>query len=481
MRYLFVCFLALISVNLLAQENTSLNCADGIDNDNDGLIDCEDPDCEELPNGGCDLCPDGLSFADEVLFFDQNCGNQVGELLNSLGVADWSEDSVGTPSVLSLGKGGTLRLGFTNNQLSNSGSNAIDLWVFEVGFAAERSSIALRPVDLATRNALIDASLPDVDGDGYFTVGVIEGSTTGFDVDAVLPGFPNGALRFDAIQLRDDQGGDCSGPTTGADIDAVCALSSMPPIDCRGIANGTALLDACGECLEPDDPTFNQSCADCAGVPNGQSIIDSCGTCLLATSPDFNAVCTDCTGALFGTSVVDNCGLCLPPTDSLFNQTCFDCMGTPGGTAILDSCGVCLETTDREFNKSCADCAGTPNGLAIFDDCGFCLLPTDTTFNQRCADQQPLFIPTAFSPNGDGINDVFRIFKSTMVWSELRGCRIYDRWGGLVSESGPAPFPGNAKLWDGKEAPPGVYAYIIEIRYQRGVTKTLRGVVTLLR
>ncbi|MFK8161846.1 MAG: hypothetical protein AB8H12_05225, partial [Lewinella sp.] len=169
MRYLPICFLMLVSISLFAQENRALTCADGIDNDRDGLIDCEDPDCEDLPNRGCDLCPDGLSFADEVLLFDQNCGNLVGALENSLGVADWSEDSTGTPAILSLGKGGTLRLGFTNNQLSNSGNGAIDLWVFEVGFAAERSSIALRPVDPATRSALVAASFPDLDGDGYFT------------------------------------------------------------------------------------------------------------------------------------------------------------------------------------------------------------------------------------------------------------------------------------------------------------------------
>lgn len=473
--------LVMISVSLFAQENTALACADGRDNDNDGLTDCDDPECEELANNGCSVCPDGLSFADEVLLFDQNCGNQVGELVNSLGVADWSEDSTGTPAVLSLGKGGTLRLGFTNNQLSNSGSNAPDLWVFEVGFAAERSSVALRPVDGDTRGVLIAAGMPDIDGDGYFTVGEIAGSTTALDIDAILPGFANGALRFDAIQLRDIQNEDCAGPATGADIDAVCAISSMPPVDCRGVARGTARLDACGVCLEPEDPDFNQSCADCAGVPNGRSVIDSCGICLPASSREFNASCTDCTGTLFGTSVVDNCGLCLPPDDSLFNQTCFDCLGNTGGLAVLDSCGVCLLPTDREFNRSCADCSGTPNGLAIFDECGFCLLPTDVTFNQRCADEEPLFIPTAFSPNDDGINDVLRVFKSAWVESEIQGGRIYDRWGGLVIEIGPMPFPDQAELWKGTDAEPGVYVYVIEVRYQSGGVKTLRGLVTLLR
>lgn len=481
MRYLLVCLLVSFSMSLVAQEDRAIACSDGIDNDNDGLIDCDDPDCNALPNAGCDICPDGLSFADVVLFFDQNCGNQVGELVNSLGVADWSEETTVNSSVLSLGKGGTLRLGFTNNQMTNSGNPAPDLWVFEVGTAAERTSVALRPVDPTTRTALIAAGFLDIEGEGYFTVGVIDGATTAFDVDAVLPGFADGSLRFDAVQLRDDQDGDCAGAITGADIDAVCALSTAPPVDCRGVARGTAVLDACGECMELTDPGFNQSCVDCAGVPNGLSVIDTCGTCLLPSSPGFNAACTDCTGTLFGPSVIDGCGLCLLPDDPLFNQTCFDCQGIPGGPARLDSCGVCLVPTDPEFNQSCTDCAGIPNGLAIFDDCGFCLIPTDSTFNQRCANELPLFVPTAFSPNGDGVNDVFKVFKAAEIRAQVQGCRIYDRWGGLIYEAGPAAFSGWSELWNGREAMPGVYAYVIEVRYQSGGVRTLRGIVTLLR
>jgi len=481
MRQFLICLLVLLSLNAYAQENNAIDCADGVDNDGDGLADCDDPECAELANNGCGVCPDGLSFADVVLVFDQNCGSQVGELDNTLGVADWSEETTVNTSVLSLGKGGTLRLGFVNNQMTNSGTTAPDLWVFEVGTAAEQTTVALRPVNLATRAALVAAGFPDIEGEGYFTVGLIAGSTTAVDVDAFLPGYAEGDLRFDAVQLKDDQDGDCAGAVTGADIDAVCALSTAPPVDCRGVAAGTALLDACGVCLEPDDPAFNQACADCAGAPNGPSVRDSCGTCMLPSSPDFNAACTDCAGTLFGDFVVDGCGLCLLPGDPIFNQTCIDCQGTPGGPARVDSCGLCLLPTDRAFNRACADCAGTPNGPAVFDRCGFCLLPTDSTFNQRCASELPLFVPTAFSPNGDGVNDVLEIFKAPEIRARVQRGGIFDRWGGLVTEFGRSAFPGQAVLWDGADAAPGVYVYVIEIQYQQGMVRTLRGLVTLLR
>jgi hypothetical protein len=141
----------------------------------------------------------------------------------------------------------------------------------------------------------------------FYEIGGIGGSTSSFDIDAIMPGYPAETLLFDAIEVRDVVTDFCWGGTPGADIDAVCALSSIP-VDCAGGLNGTAIYDQCGECLEPTDPNFNQSCADCAGTPNG--------------------------------------------------------------VAIFDDCGECLEPTDPNFNQSCADCAGTPNGVAIFDDCG---------------------------------------------------------------------------------------------------------------
>ena len=42
MRYLSIFLLLILSVGLCAQENNALSCADGIDNDRDGLIDCDD-------------------------------------------------------------------------------------------------------------------------------------------------------------------------------------------------------------------------------------------------------------------------------------------------------------------------------------------------------------------------------------------------------------------------------------------------------
>lgn len=82
-----------------------------------------------------------------------------------------------------------------------------------------------------------------------------------------------------------------------------------------------------------------------------------------------------------------------------------------------------------------------------------------------------LYIPTAFSPNGDSVNDVFRPFAQDDRIVSL-SMKIYDRWGGLLSLG---------TTWDGGVAAPGVYVYLIDVVFSDGTVKTLTGDVSLMR
>jgi len=81
------------------------------------------------------------------------------------------------------------------------------------------------------------------------------------------------------------------------------------------------------------------------------------------------------------------------------------------------------------------------------------------------------YIPTAFSPNGDAVNDVFRPFAQDDRIVSL-SMKIYDRWGGLLSFG---------TTWDGGVAAPGVYVYLIDVVFSDGTVKTLTGDVSLMR
>jgi gliding motility-associated-like protein len=91
-----------------------------------------------------------------------------------------------------------------------------------------------------------------------------------------------------------------------------------------------------------------------------------------------------------------------------------------------------------------------------------------------------VMIPSAFSPNGDGKNDLFRV----ITWGEpsiIRVFRVFDRWGKLVYGAvGSAANLGWDGMIDGVPAEVGVYHYLIELE-SVGVTQHFRGDVTLVR
>jgi len=223
--------LSIICVQFIySQENNSLNCGDGFDNDGDGLIDCEDSDCLNLSNNGCLTCfSDGLSFADFVISYESKCSTNSAQFpLRALGVSDSNGSSdPSSDGYVSLGEGGIIKLGFSNNLVINSGDNNADIWVFEVGPAVESSMIALKPFDMFTTNILDSLGFTSNNQDGFYEIAIISGATSSVDIDSFLTNFPIGILKFDAISITDISDIPCSGQTPGADIDAVCALSSV--------------------------------------------------------------------------------------------------------------------------------------------------------------------------------------------------------------------------------------------------------------
>jgi len=89
-----------------------------------------------------------------------------------------------------------------------------------------------------------------------------------------------------------------------------------------------------------------------------------------------------------------------------------------------------------------------------------------------------VFIPTAFSPNGDQNNDMFWLHG--LEPSQTFVFRVFNRWGQLVFET-----TSMANGWDGntngKPNPSDVYAYMIEVTNPDGTTESKSGNITLMR
>ena len=95
------------------------------------------------------------------------------------------------------------------------------------------------------------------------------------------------------------------------------------------------------------------------------------------------------------------------------------------------------------------------------------------TRNCRC----PLYLPNVFTPNGDGINDLFAAGMDCNPTSFA--LELFDRWGRSIHRTDDPAF-----TWTGDELPVGLYAYTLEYAWQaqEGVRRVQRnGSVSLIR
>jgi gliding motility-associated-like protein len=92
-------------------------------------------------------------------------------------------------------------------------------------------------------------------------------------------------------------------------------------------------------------------------------------------------------------------------------------------------------------------------------------------------DEPYVFVPNAFTPNGDQENDVLYVRG---IWIEKFVFRIFDRWGELVFES-----TNQSIGWDGtfkgKKLDPDVFDYYLEVDCIGGSRNIIKGNVSLMK
>ena len=89
-----------------------------------------------------------------------------------------------------------------------------------------------------------------------------------------------------------------------------------------------------------------------------------------------------------------------------------------------------------------------------------------------------LFVPNSFTPNGDGVNDVF-VAKGKRVDSfEMQ---VFDRWGGLIFKSSNIDLGWNGKSISGEKLDNGIYLYNIAVYDSNGRFWTYNGELKLMR
>jgi gliding motility-associated-like protein len=154
-----------------------------------------------------------------------------------------------------------------------------------------------------------------------------------------------------------------------------------------------------------------------------------------------------------------------------------------------DSLTYVWASSPNDASMSCMDCAtpviapvrSTTYTVTVRDTSG--CTATDNIF-VKLDKNRNVFIPNAFTPNGDGHNDKFLVFAGTGVVS-IKNFMIYDRWGNnLYSQTDIQPNDPSVG-WDGRFRGElmmsGVYVFYIEIEFADGLKFPYKGDITLIR
>ncbi len=150
-----------------------------------------------------------------------------------------------------------------------------------------------------------------------------------------------------------------------------------------------------------------------------------------------------------------------------------------------------VETVDwfPVFNLSCTDCLNpiaTPSESYTYT--------VTVVSKQGCKDSAPVFlrvdktggvyVPNAFSPDGDGTNDVFMIFSNTKSVSKVKSFLVFNRWGESVYQYFNFEPNNPAYGWDGmhrnQKMDPAVFIWFAEIEFVDGRIELFKGDVTLM-
>jgi gliding motility-associated-like protein len=275
----------------------------------------------------------------------------------------------------------------------------------------------------------------------------------------------NGCISIDETQVTTD-------PNAMTMIEATvmpenCEFENNGLIDITHIAGGT--------------PPFSYSLND--------TLTNSIGEFTNLTPGPYDVRITDANGCILGTSFTISPGIHLELDLPAFLELIVGHTGliqatvnvpleylsqiqwSPGGLLF---CDTCLTTTIKTDQNLVFQLTVTHiNGCTASAEINITIVP-----------ETEIYIPNAFSPNGDGLNDFFTVYTNERV-DHILELNIFDRWGEHIFQRQNF-VPNEPDMgWDGRfrgrEMGAGVFVYTAEMMMVNGEKKSLSGNVSLVK
>lgn len=308
-----------------------------------------------------------------------------------------------------------------------------DHWEYTIGpmsnaITEDTNSMDINNIENITAVFLPDN--PDLDGDGILNVDEATYGTDPNDADSDDDGIndgvevANGSDPMDPCDPNDD--------------------------DCDDDGDGLTNLQEANLNTDPNNPdTDGDGVNDGDEVTNGSDPLNFC-------DPD------------------DSAPECNIDTDG---DGVLDIRENLDGTNPNNPCSYLISSV-TETILSVADCDndGYPDATEVsvgsnpFDPCS----PVAAGINCTVG----MFVPSGFSPDGDGEEETLKLIIGTNVFSFV--FTVYDRWGNLMVKTTNKDFEWNGD-YNGTKVNTGIYAYILEVKYNDGSAELKSGNITVIR
>ena len=138
--------------------------------------------------------------------------------------------------------------------------------------------------------------------------------------------------------------------------------------------------------------------------------------------------------------------------------------------------------------STCQNCEAI-NAIPLFDAV-YQIIATDEndcqsldTISITVEKDRNVFVPNAFSPDGNGFNDIFYLQSKQDI--PIKTFKVFNRWGALVFDQAEGCYTNDASCgWDGsfsnKNLNSGVFIYFAQLEFLDGFTLELTGDITLV-
>ena len=268
----------------------------------------------------------------------------------------------------------------------------------------------------------------------------------------------------------------------GCEEVAIINLTEPTPIDlnvqfidsnCDGIETGVIMLDY----VSGGTPSYSYA------LNNGSFSGNTAYNNLAPGNYEFIAMdANGCLESITGTTETPDIPI-IDLGDDLIVQLGCDILIPAVGTHIVNvqwtggetlDCDTCLTPFAKPLDNSFYQVVVTSA-----DDC----TATDE-ININVDKVRNVYFPNAFSPNDDGINDIFFIGTGKAV-DKINSLQVFDRWGELIYDATDLPANDPLAGWDGifknKKMNPGIFLWTAEVAFIDGEVERYGGDVVLIK